>query len=218
RSFSETSEAGIRLSVSSFSNNNLSERSIPMTGHKAGRQTVSRIVSGCTAALIFFICVSFLPPSAFSEWKDITDSVNTVRTRVMYNPDIEAHYFDISLANISGESFPAPVRLVIESVTPPAVTVHNADGLTDGGLPYYDFSLLLGDGKLDPDETSSALTAEFHNPDEKRFNFTFAVLSEIPEQLNRPPVLDSVGNIPAQEGVLLELELTASDPDGDTLT
>ncbi|MCP4494268.1 MAG: hypothetical protein GY820_44245, partial [Gammaproteobacteria bacterium] len=189
-----------------------------MTSHKVGKVRANRRVSVCAAALIFFVCFSFIP-SAFSEWKDITDSVNVVRTPPVYSIGTKLWHFDITLANISGESFSAPVRLVTESVIPPDVTVHNADGLTDGSLPYYDFSLLLGDGKLDPGETSSVLKAEFYNPEDRPwFRFAFAVLSEIPEQLNRPPVLDSVGNIPAQEGVLLELELTASDPDGDTLT
>ncbi len=182
-----------------------------MTDHKAG---VNKRISGCTAALIFIICFSFFPPSAFSGWKDITGSVNVVRTRPLYDYAAGVSYFGITLANISGESFPAPVRLVIQSVTPSDVTVHNAGGLTDGSLPYYDFSLLLGDEKLDPDETSSALRAEFHNPGRVRFNFTFLVLALQPEN---PPVLDSVENILTDEGEPLELAVTASDPDGDPL-
>ncbi len=121
-----------------------------MTDHKA----VYKRISVCAAALIFFVCFSFIP-SAFSGWKDITGSVNAVRTRPLYDYTTGVSYFDITLTNISGESFPAPVRLAIQSVIPSDVTVHNADGLTDSGMPYYDFSLLLGDEKLDPDETSS---------------------------------------------------------------
>ena len=36
--------------------------------------------------------------------------------------------------------------------------------------------------------------------------------------VNRPPVLDPIGNLQVDEGQLLEFVVTGADPDGDGLT
>ena len=136
-------------------------------------------------SLLFLIIIlqSFFPSKAFSVWIDVTSSTNLNKTRLLYNFDAKVSYLDGSLSNISVESFQAPIRLVIDTITPSQVTVQNADGLTEDGKPYFDFSELLGDGILAPDETSTARQLDFYNPDRLRFNFNinmgwFAIISE----------------------------------------
>lgn len=120
----------------------------------------------------------FLPPIALSAWNDVTSSVNLNRSRPLYNYVAKVTYFDVTLANISGESFQSPIRLVIDSVTSSEVKVHNADGLTDDGKPYFDLSPLSGDGRLDTGETSAARKLEFYNPNRLRFDFSIKVFVE----------------------------------------
>ena len=69
-----------------------------------------------------------------------------------------------------------PVTLVIEDTGHPSVTVANADGTTDDGKPYFDFSGLLGgDNELAPGETSEVKVIEFHNPNRVRFQWEKSV-------------------------------------------
>jgi len=81
--------------------------------------------------------------------------------------------------NIGLEQFSAPMQMVIENITPPAVTVANADGTTPEGKPYYDYSNLVGDGKLDPGETSSAKQLIFNNPSRVRFEFVVSCWAKV---------------------------------------
>jgi len=69
--------------------------------------------------------------------------------------------------------------MVIENITPPTVTVANADGTTPGGKPYYDYSDLVGDGKLDPEETSGTKQLIFNNPSRVRFEFDVSCWAKV---------------------------------------
>ena len=73
--------------------------------------------------------------------------------------------------NIGAETFSEPLQMVIEGINSGSVTVANADGTTPEGKPYYDYSTLVGDGKLDPGETSEAKRLVFNNPTRVRFTF-----------------------------------------------
>ena len=101
--------------------------------------------------LALLLGIGFLFPSVtLSAWNDVTGSVTVNRTRPLYNYVDRITYCNGSLTNTSGESFQSPIRIVIDSVTTPQVTVRNADGVTDDGKSYFDFSAHLNDGKLDP--------------------------------------------------------------------
>jgi hypothetical protein len=162
-----------------------------------------------------------LPANALSAWDDVTAFVTFNKTRPLYNYAAKTNYFDGSLTNTSGESFQAPIRLVIDSVTTPQVTVHNADGVTDDDKPYFDFSAHLGDGTLDPGETSSAIQFEFNNPNRLRFNFTWKIWVEaggaVEPPVNQPPVLNPITDQIIPEGGAYTYAVTAEDPDPDTM-
>lgn len=73
--------------------------------------------------------------------------------------------------NIGADQFSEPLQMVIESITPPTVTVANEDGTTHAGKPYYDYSNLVGDGRLEPEETSEAKQLVFYSPGRIKFEF-----------------------------------------------
>ncbi|MBI1926942.1 T9SS type A sorting domain-containing protein [Candidatus Poribacteria bacterium] len=82
--------------------------------------------------------------------------------------------------NMGADPFYPPLQMVIESITPPSVTVANPDGTTPAGKPYFDFSALIGsDGKLSPGETSGAKQLIFNNPTRVRFNFTVSFWAQV---------------------------------------
>ena len=73
--------------------------------------------------------------------------------------------------NIGDEQCSEPLQMVIENITPDTVTCANEDGTTDDGKPYFDYSILVGDGNLAPGETSEAKQLAFNNPTRARFEF-----------------------------------------------
>ena len=73
--------------------------------------------------------------------------------------------------NIGADQFSEPLQMVIESITPPTVTVANEDGTTHAGKPYYDYSNFVGDGRLEPEETSEAKQLVFNSPGRVKFEF-----------------------------------------------
>lgn len=83
-----------------------------------------------------------------------------------------------TLTNIGADPL-SELQMIIETVTPNTVTVANADGTTDGGKPYYDYSTLLGDGTLDPGETSGSKQLAFNNPSRVTFSFDVSVWGKV---------------------------------------
>jgi len=81
--------------------------------------------------------------------------------------------------NKGAVQFSQPLQMVIESITPSTVTVANRDGTTPEGKPYFDYSTLVGDGKLAPGETSSAKQLIFNNPNRLRFEFVVSCWARV---------------------------------------
>lgn len=97
----------------------------------------------------------------------LNDSVPVQSSRVGYDRRTGQFSATVTTTNISAEAIPSPVYLVIESITSPAVTVANADGLTVDGKPYF---VLLSNGELASGGAISVRIA-FSNPQRRRFNF-----------------------------------------------
>ncbi len=91
---------------------------------------------------------------------------------------------DVAIRSLHPEPLYAPAVVWVEDFTPPGVSVTNADYVlsppsTDAKqdtFAYFerygfDYSELLGDGVLDPEETSEAKTWIFHDPGQVSFSF-----------------------------------------------
>lgn len=110
---------------------------------------------------------------------NISDFITVNKDRVYYDYGNEQSYLNVSLTNIhNNDTFEAPIYLIVSSISHPDVTIANPDGYIEG-LPYFDYSNFLGDGKLDPDETSSNVILRFNNPSRLRFSFTTEVKKKI---------------------------------------
>jgi hypothetical protein len=97
-----------------------------------------------------------------------------------YDRQTEQFGVDITITNASATAIGAPLWLVIESITPPSVTLADSDGITADSKPYIDLSELLGDGQLDPGENTT-MRIYFNNPEDVRFTFEPSVRSVIIE-------------------------------------
>ncbi len=70
----------------------------------------------------------------------------------------------LSVTNTSGSAISIPIRVVVESISDPGVTVANAEGVTEEGKPFFDFSGQVESGTLEPGETSASRPISFNNP------------------------------------------------------
>ena len=108
------------------------------------------------------------------EIADVTSVSHIDKFSTRYDRRAEQFSMMATWTNIGTYTFSEPLHLVIENITSPAVTVvtvANADGETEDGKPYFDYSDLVGDTKLGPGETSEAKMLIFDNPTRARFEF-----------------------------------------------
>ncbi|MDC0831939.1 putative Ig domain-containing protein, partial [Geitlerinema sp. CS-897] len=96
----------------------------------------------------------------------------------------------------------------------PTVRLRGTDGVTDEGVPYYDFSDLVSEGALSPGGTSEAGTLEFYNPHGVQFDGELVVWS----QLNRDPLITGDPETEVLLGKSYTASVVAEDPDGDVLS
>ena len=102
---------------------------------------------------------------------DVTIISKIVQSGARFNRRTGQYSIRATWKNTGGDSFLQPLQMVIEKITPSTVTVVNADGATDGGKSYFDFSNTVRDGALASKKTSSSKDLIFNNPSRVRFSF-----------------------------------------------
>jgi len=113
----------------------------------------------------------------------------------------------VRVRNVSAETLPAPLYLVVSDISPPGATVVGADGITRDGRPYYDLtayfprnSLRLAEKVLSPGASTSPLRVQVQNAGSKRVALELHVLATTPPASVRTG--DGVGLVLAEvEGV-----------------
>ncbi len=83
-------------------------------------------------------------PLVGSVSEDVTAMSQFGRSSIRYNRRTGQFSLQMTWTNTGSDTFTAPLQMVISSITPPppTVTVANADGITPGGDPFFDFSAL----------------------------------------------------------------------------
>jgi hypothetical protein len=85
----------------------------------------------------------------------------------------------VSLKNISEHVLVAPVKVVIDNITGSGVTVANADGVSNDGKPYLEFT--TDNGQLLPEHAMGSKTLVFNNPNAARFSYATVIYGTVPE-------------------------------------
>ncbi|TWU48737.1 tRNA(Glu)-specific nuclease WapA precursor [Rubripirellula tenax] len=98
---------------------------------------------------------------------------------------------------------------------PAGVTVENASGTGADGSPYINLRGAIGSGGLPAGVRSGFVPVHFHVTGDQPLNLTPQVLVGLP---NLAPVLESLTTITVTPGSRAELQLLATDADGDELT
>ncbi|OUL33998.1 putative Ig domain-containing protein [Nostoc sp. 106C] len=150
----------------------------------------------------------------FNLLADISQSFVAEYHRTSLNADSRLLYADIAIRNIGSYSIDAPLIVAVNHISNPSVLVRNSDGFTPEGVPYYDFSKLVGDSKLDPQELTQQRSLIFYNPNSVQFTYDLSVLA----QLNAAPVIQTQANKEIITGHSYSYDVDATDPNGDSLT
>ena len=127
---------------------------------------------------MLFALMLFLPTLVFAE-VDITDKVEIIKGRMTSDRRTGDALIDVSIKNISSELYFQPVKVVVDQISSPTVTVANADGFTDDGKPFFLYSG-VGD-VFEPNEISLPKRFILQNPNRVRFSYLVKVFGIVPD-------------------------------------
>jgi hypothetical protein len=150
--------------------------------------------------------------TSFNAMTDISSSVQADYQKTSFNAKTGILYTDVALHSVGSYSVDAPLIAIIR-VDDPRISVRNADGYTPEGLPYFNYSSLVVDRKLEPNEQSAGRSVAFYNPTQLQFSYQVQILA----QLNQRPVITSQPVVEVLQGKKYEYAVKATDPNGDAL-
>jgi RHS repeat-associated protein len=150
----------------------------------------------------------------FNLLTDVSNSLVAEYGRTSYNTDKKLLYADISIRNTGTYSVNVPLLVAVKNINDPSVVLPNPDGVTADGVPYYDFSSLVAEGKLDQGGETLERALVFYNPNNVQFKADLVVLA----QLNKKPIIDSKPIVEIIGGQQYRYDVNATDSNGDTLT
>jgi hypothetical protein len=146
--------------------------------------------------------------------EDVTPSIVPEYGQTTFNEQNSLLYADVILKNIGNYAINNSLLVAIKNISNPTVQLWNPDGFTANGLPYYDFSHLLANSKLDPNEISAAGNLIFYNPEQVQFTYSLEILAEI----NSAPSIQTTATTEIIAGQHYSYDVNATDRDHDLLT
>ncbi|MGL5872983.1 MAG: Ig-like domain-containing protein, partial [Xenococcaceae cyanobacterium] len=156
----------------------------------------------------------------FNHITDVSPSITPEYHRTTFNPNSKLLTADVALRNGGTYSINDSLLVAVTRISDESVKLHAPDGLTPEGIPYYNFSNLVKDGKLSPEEVTEIGSLVFYNPQQVQFTYELEVLASV----NGAPVIESspipagASNAEVVAGKLYEYDVEATDPEKDALT
>ena len=121
-------------------------------------------MSGVLGALLLFASCS-----ASAQWGPLDNTISVSQSSARYVRGEGAYIVQVKATNSSAQSIHGPFRVLVDNAS---LTVKDADGQTDEGVPYFDF--LLGD--IAPGETIS-VNVRFEYERRTRLTFDLVIQS-----------------------------------------
>ena len=150
----------------------------------------------------------------FSGLSDVSTSMTAVYGETSLNRQSNVLLVGLAVQNTGTFPVDAPLVAVITNLSDPSIRVRDSDGVTPGGLPYFDLSSFIGGNTLGVGQSTTGRTLTFYDPNGIQFTYDLQIFG----QLNRPPTFASNPNSEAIPGLAYVYQATASDPDNDALT
>lgn len=129
-------------------------------------------------ALTFLFLFMFLLPSVSFAETDVSDKIEIQKSRLRYDRRAKTSSLNVSLKNISADVLLTPIKLVIDNISDSTVSVANADGVTDDGMPYFEY--VTNNGQLLSGGVIDEKRLIFDNPNRRRFRYNLKLQGIIP--------------------------------------
>jgi len=154
------------------------------------------------------------PQTQLQKMTDLAEFITTYYWTSFHDQD-EVLYADIELTNSGPYAVDGPLYLGVTNLSDPRVHVYQPDGVSEEGIPYFDFSNLVGDGVFSPGEmTSAPYPLSFANPHRTPFTYDLVLLGGT----NRPPGFTTVPKVAAVNGQQYSYASHALDPEGNPVS
>jgi hypothetical protein len=157
---------------------------------------------------------SFANPPNLTNLADVTGSMEIQYQRTTFNDDTNLVYADFNLKNIGSYGVNTNLLVAIENISDPTVQVRDTNGVTLEGLPYYDFTDLLINGKLDFNQVTNSRSLVFLNPNQVQFTYDVVILAVV----NRNPIIQTQPDLEIIGGQVYQYDVNAIDADLDNLS
>lgn len=150
----------------------------------------------------------------FSTLADVTATLSGIHQRTSWNRNGKA--LSVTLNSTNSGSFPvnAPLLVGVVNISDPSVQLLGIDGYTPAGIPYFDLSNLLAQGRLTSVDTPASRRITFHNDKQTVFDYELVYFA----RLNQPPIFDSVPVVNAFSNSSYSYDVRAIDDAGDDVT
>jgi|694.fasta_scaffold16546_2 RHS repeat-associated protein len=153
-------------------------------------------------------------PPNLTNLVDVSGSMEVQYQRTTLNEDTNLVYADFNLKNIGSYGVNTNLLVAIKNISDPTVQVRDTDGVTLEGLPYYDFTDLLVNGKLDFNQVTNSRSLVFFNPNQVQFTYDVVVLAVV----NRNPIIQTQPELEIIGGQAYQYDVNAIDSDLDNLS
>jgi len=125
------------------------------------------------------VVINTVSPAAPTTSVPVDDYVSLTHGRVRFDRRTGLMSMDVVVTNTSARTISGPLKLVLEGISSPDVTLANPDGQTSDGKDYVDLTSATDDGSLDPGE-SVMVRLYFVNPFRRRFTFELGAWGVLP--------------------------------------
>ena len=155
----------------------------------------------------------------FSQLDDVSGSLVADYGQTSFDERTGVLSAEVTLRNVGTYGVDGPIYVVVTNLSNPSVLPRGAAGLTPEGQPYFRFDALT-DGQVNPGDSTGVGTIEFFNSGRSQFTYDLVVLAD----LNDSPTITSDPLVPGRDvaeavaGIPFEYQVTAIDPNDDTLT
>ena len=180
-----------------------------ITLENAPAGTVAPVATPAISAL-----QSVANPPNLTNLADVTGSMEVQYQRTTLNEDTNLVYADFNLKNIGSYGVNTNLLVAIKNISDPTVQVRDTDGVTLEGLPYYDFTDLLINGKLDFNQVTNSRSLVFLNPNQVQFTYDVVILAVV----NRNPIIQTQPDLEIIGGQAYQYDVNAIDADLDNLS
>src|SRR5262249_32337354 len=124
----------------------------------------------------------------FSQFSDISGSFAPGYSRTSFNDRHRTLYAEMLVRNLGQYSANKTLYVGVKNISDPTVQLRDYAGVTPDGLPYYDFTGLIGGASLSPNDKTGSLNLAFSDPNRRQFTYDLVIFGI----LNRPPAFTTV--------------------------